>query len=84
MPTARSLMRRFVAVEEIEQATVAFRFGEELPLDYLIRARWFSGYVVRTWSAVLAVFFALGILDFYSRSGSLADQTQERCYCSLT
>ncbi len=36
MLTARSLMRRFVAVEEIKQATVALRVGEELPLDYLI------------------------------------------------
>lgn len=45
MLSARSLMRRFVAVDEIKQAVVALKVGEELPLDYLIEHLAAVGYV---------------------------------------
>src|SRR5262245_12404898 len=72
MLTARSLMRRFVAAEEIKQATVALRVGEELPLDYLIEHLASVGYVRSDPVGSVGEFSSRGgILDFYSPSGSL-------------
>ncbi|MGH9935259.1 MAG: hypothetical protein ACREAM_03380, partial [Blastocatellia bacterium] len=72
MLTARSLMRRFVAVEEIKQATVAMRVGEELPLDYLIEHLASVGYVRSDPVGSVGEFSSRGgILDLYSPSGSL-------------
>ncbi|HEY8458828.1 MAG TPA: hypothetical protein VIM99_00520, partial [Blastocatellia bacterium] len=74
MLTARSLMRRFVAVEEIKQATVALRVGEELPLDYLIEHLASVGYVRSDPIGNVGEFSSRGgILDFYSPSGSLSE-----------
>src|SRR5262245_2360458 len=74
MLTARSLMRRFVAVDEIKQATVALRVGEELPLDYLIEHLASVGYVRSDPVGSVGEFSSRGgILDFYSPSGSLGD-----------
>jgi len=75
MLTTRSLMRRFVAVEEIKQATVALRVGEELPLDYLIEHLVSVGYVRSDPVASVGEFSSRGgILDFYSPSGSLREE----------
>jgi transcription-repair coupling factor (superfamily II helicase) len=74
MLTARSLMRRFVAVEDIKQATVALRVGEELPLDYLIEHLSSVGYVRSDPVGSVGEFSSRGgILDFYSPSGSLGE-----------
>jgi transcription-repair coupling factor (superfamily II helicase) len=74
MLTARSLMRRFVAVEEIKQATVALRVGEELPLDYLIEHLFSVGYVRSDPIGSVGEFSSRGgILDFYSPNGTLGD-----------
>jgi transcription-repair coupling factor (superfamily II helicase) len=74
MLTARSLMRRFVAVEEIKQATVVLRAGEELPLDYLIEHLASVGYVRSDPVGSVGEFSSRGgILDFYSPSGSLGE-----------
>ncbi|HEX5081401.1 MAG TPA: transcription-repair coupling factor [Blastocatellia bacterium] len=73
MLTARSLMRRFVAVEEIKQATVALRVGEELPLDYLIEHLASVGYVRSDPIGNVGEFSSRGgILDFYSPMGNPA------------
>jgi transcription-repair coupling factor (superfamily II helicase) len=72
MLTSRSLMRRFVAVDEIKQATVALRVGEELPLDYLIEHLVSVGYVRSDPVGSVGDFSSRGgILDFYSPSGAL-------------
>src|SRR5262245_14526043 len=72
--TTRSLMRRFVAVDEIKQATVALRVGEELPLDYLIEHLASVGYVRSDPVGSVGEFSSRGgILDFYSPSGSLSE-----------
>ncbi|MBO0724056.1 MAG: transcription-repair coupling factor [Blastocatellia bacterium] len=69
MLTARSLMRRFVAVEEIKQAAAALRVGEELPLDYLIEHLVSVGYVRSDPIGSVGEFSSRGgILDFYSPS----------------
>jgi transcription-repair coupling factor (superfamily II helicase) len=74
MLTSRSLMRRFVSVDEIKQATVALRVGEELPLDYLIEHLASVGYVRSDPVASVGEFSSRGgILDFYSPSGSLGE-----------
>ena len=74
MLTSRSLMRRFVAVDEIKQATVALRVGEELPLDYLIEHLASVGYVRSDPVGSIGEFSSRGgILDFYSPSGSLRE-----------
>jgi transcription-repair coupling factor (superfamily II helicase) len=74
MLTSRSLMRRFVAVDEIKQATVALRVGEELPLDYLIEHLASVGYVRSDPVGSVGEFSSRGgILDFYSPSGSLSE-----------
>jgi transcription-repair coupling factor (superfamily II helicase) len=74
MLTVRSLMRRFVAVEDIKQATVALRVGEELPLDYLIEHLVSVGYVRSDPIGSVGEFSSRGgILDFYSPSGSLGE-----------
>jgi transcription-repair coupling factor (superfamily II helicase) len=75
MLTSRSLMRRFVAVDEIKQACVALRVGEELPLDYLIEHLASVGYVRSDPVGAIGEFSSRGgILDFYSPSGSLNDE----------
>lgn len=74
MLTSRSLMRRFVSVDEIKQATVALRVGEELPLDYLIEHLASVGYVRSDPVGNIGEFSSRGgILDFYSPSGSLSE-----------
>ena len=70
--SARSLMRRFVAVDEIKQAVVALKVGEELPLDYLIEHLAAVGYVRSDPVGGIGEFSSRGgILDFYSPSASL-------------
>jgi transcription-repair coupling factor (superfamily II helicase) len=70
--TARSLMRRYVAIGNIKQAIVAMRAGEELPLDYLIEHLAAVGYVRSDPVGNIGEFsWRGGILDFYSPSGSL-------------
>jgi transcription-repair coupling factor (superfamily II helicase) len=70
--TARSLMRRYVAVDQIKQAVVTLRAGEELPLDYLIEHLAAVGYVRSDPVGNIGEFsWRGGILDFYSPSGSL-------------
>ncbi|MBL8188473.1 MAG: transcription-repair coupling factor [Acidobacteria bacterium] len=72
MLSARSLMRRFVAVDEIKQAVVALKVGEELPLDYLIEHLAAVGYVRSDPVGGIGEFSSRGgILDFYSPSASL-------------
>ncbi len=72
--TTRSLMRRFVAVDEIKQAVVALRVGEELPLDYLIEHLTSVGYVRSDPVGAIGEFSSRGgILDFYSPSGALSE-----------
>lgn len=79
MLTSRSLMRRFVAVDEIKQATVTLRAGEELPLDYLIEHLSSVGYVRSDPVGNIGEFSSRGgILDFYSPSGSLGDDGAAR------
>ena len=71
--TARSLMRRFVAIDEIKGAVVALRVGEELPLDYLIEHLTAIGYVRSDPVGGIGEFSSRGgILDFYSPSGTLS------------
>ncbi|MGH9799738.1 MAG: hypothetical protein ACRD82_05185, partial [Blastocatellia bacterium] len=70
--SARSLMRRFVAVDEIKQAVVALKVGEELPLDYLLEHLSAVGYVRSDPVGGVGEFSSRGgILDFYSPSASL-------------
>jgi transcription-repair coupling factor (superfamily II helicase) len=70
--TARSLMRRYVALGNIKQAIVTLRAGEELPLDYLVEHLAAVGYVRSDPVANIGEFsWRGGILDFYSPSGSL-------------
>ena len=72
MLSARSLMRRFVAVDEIKQAVVALKVGEELPLDYLLEHLVAVGYVRSDPVGGVGEFSSRGgILDFYSPSASL-------------
>ncbi len=70
--SARSLMRRFVALDEIKQAVVTLKVGEELPLDYLIEHLVAVGYVRSDPIGGIGEFSSRGgILDFYSPSASL-------------
>jgi len=70
MLTARSLMRRFVALEEMRRAGVSLRVGEELPLDYLRDHLAAIGYVRSDPVGGVGEFSSRGgILDFYSPSG---------------
>jgi transcription-repair coupling factor (superfamily II helicase) len=72
--TARSLMRRLIAIDQIKQAVVALRVGEELPLDYLIEHLTAVGYVRSDPVGGVGEFSSRGgILDFYSPSGSLSE-----------
>ncbi len=72
MLSARSLMRRFVAVDDIKQAVVALKVGEELPLDYLLEHLSAVGYVRSDPVGGIGEFSSRGgILDFYSPSASL-------------
>jgi transcription-repair coupling factor (superfamily II helicase) len=73
--TSRSLMRRFVSTEEIKQAGVVLRVGEELPLEYLIEHLSSVGYVRADPVGAIGDFSSRGgILDFYSPSGTLGDE----------
>jgi transcription-repair coupling factor (superfamily II helicase) len=77
--TARSLMRRYVAVDQIKQAVVTLRAGEELPLDYLIEHLAAVGYVRSDPVGNIGEFsWRGGILDFYSPSGSLGGGGEAR------
>jgi len=70
--SARSLMRRFVPVEDIKQAIVTLRVGEELPLEYLLEHLVAVGYVRSDPVGGVGEFSSRGgILDFYSPNGSL-------------
>jgi transcription-repair coupling factor (superfamily II helicase) len=70
--TVRSLMRRFTPVNEIKQAVVQLRVGEELPLEYLIEHLTAVGYVRSDPVGGVGEFSSRGgILDFYSPSGSM-------------
>ncbi|MEK7831586.1 MAG: DEAD/DEAH box helicase, partial [Acidobacteriota bacterium] len=72
MLSARSLMRRLVAVDDIKQAVVALKVGEELPLDYLLEHLSAVGYVRSDPVGGIGEFSSRGgILDFYSPSASL-------------
>jgi transcription-repair coupling factor (superfamily II helicase) len=71
MLTTRSLMRRFVAVEEIKHAAAPLRAGDELPLDYLIEHLVSVGYVRSDPIGSVGEFSSRGgILDFYSPIGN--------------
>lgn len=69
--TARSLLRRFVATDEIKHAVATLRVGEELPLDDLLAHLAAVGYV-RTDPVGGAGEFSSrgGILDFYPPSAA--------------
>lgn len=72
MLSVRSLMRRFVAVDDIKQAVVTLKVGEELPLDYLLEHLAAVGYVRSDPVGGIGEFSSRGgILDFYSPSASL-------------
>ncbi|MDX2029538.1 MAG: transcription-repair coupling factor [Blastocatellia bacterium] len=74
MLTTRSLMRRFVSAEQIRQAGVVLRKGEELPLEYLLEHLAEVGYVRSDPVGGIGEFSSRGgILDFYSPSGRLSD-----------
>jgi transcription-repair coupling factor (superfamily II helicase) len=69
--SARSLMRRYVAPDEIRQAGVVLRVGEELPLDYLLEHLVAIGYVRSDPVGSIGEFSSRGgILDFYSPSST--------------
>jgi transcription-repair coupling factor (superfamily II helicase) len=70
---ARSLVRRFVSLDDIKQAGVVLRVGEELPLDYLIEHLAAVGYVRSDPVGGVGEYSSRGgILDFYSPSGQLS------------
>ena len=69
--SARSMMRRYVAPDEIRQAGVVLRVGEELPLDYLLEHLVAIGYVRSDPVGSIGEFSSRGgILDFYSPSAT--------------
>lgn len=71
MFTARSLLRRLVAPEQIKRAAVTLQVGEELPLDYLLEHLAAIGYVRSDPVSSVGEFSSRGgILDFYSPSGN--------------
>lgn len=72
--SARSLLRRFVAADDIKQVVVTLRVGDELPLDYLLTHLTAVGYKRSDPVGGIGEFSSRGgILDFYSPSGSLRD-----------
>ena len=74
MLTVRSLMRRFVGIDEIKQAGVALGVGEEVPLESLLEHLVAVGYVRADPVANTGEFSSRGgILDFYSPSGRLSE-----------
>jgi transcription-repair coupling factor (superfamily II helicase) len=74
MLTSRSVMRRFVSVEEIKRVCVTLRPGDELPLDYLIDHLSSVGYVRSDPVGSIGEFSSRGgILDFYSPGANLSD-----------
>ncbi|HKX26657.1 MAG TPA: transcription-repair coupling factor [Blastocatellia bacterium] len=77
--TARSLMRRFVTLEDLKQAVVTLRVGEELPLEYLIEHLAAVGYVRADPVGSIGEFSSRGgILDFYSTNGQTGDDRATR------
>ncbi len=74
MLSGRSFVRRFVSTDEIRQAGVVLRAGEELPLDYLIEHLAAVGYVRSDPVGGIGEFSSRGgILDFYSPSSRLSN-----------
>ncbi|HZS07416.1 MAG TPA: transcription-repair coupling factor [Blastocatellia bacterium] len=70
--SARSLLRRYVALEEMRRAGVILRVGEELPLDYLLEHLVAIGYVRSDPVGSVGEFSSRGgILDFYSPSATV-------------
>ncbi|MDQ3010298.1 MAG: transcription-repair coupling factor [Acidobacteriota bacterium] len=77
--TCRSLMRRFAPVDEIKQAVVTLRVGEELPLEYLIEHLAAVGYVRSDPVGGVGEFSSRGgILDFYSPSANPSKSLDEK------
>jgi transcription-repair coupling factor (superfamily II helicase) len=77
MLTAHALMRRYVALDEIKQAGVVLRVGEELPLDYLLEHLQAVGYKRSDPVGGIGEFSSRGgILDFYSPSTQLAGRAE--------
>lgn len=75
--TARSLLQRYISPNEIRQAEVQLRVGEELPLDYLISHLQAVGYVRADPVSSVGEFSSRGgILDFYAPVGT-AGKTDE-------
>jgi transcription-repair coupling factor (superfamily II helicase) len=75
MLSSRSLMRRFVSVDEIKLASVTLCAGEELPLDYLIEHLAAVGYVRSDPVGNIGEFSSRGgILDFYSPGATLINE----------
>ena len=65
--TARSLLQRFIAPEEVRQSVVRLRVGEELPLDELLGHLVSIGYVRSDPVGNIGEFSSRGgILDIYS------------------
>jgi transcription-repair coupling factor (superfamily II helicase) len=76
MMTAHALLRRYVALDEIKQAGVVLRVGEELPLEYLLEHLVAVGYKRADPVGGVGEFSSRGgILDFYSPSGQLSQTT---------
>lgn len=77
MLTAHALLRRYVALDEIKQAGVVLRVGEELPLEYLLEHLVAVGYKRSDPVGGVGEFSSRGgILDFYSPSGQLSQSTE--------
>ncbi|MBI1762322.1 MAG: transcription-repair coupling factor [Acidobacteria bacterium] len=75
--TAHALLRRYVALDEIKQAGVVLRVGEELPLDYLLEHLVAVGYKRSDPVGGVGEFSSRGgILDFYSPSAQLSKATE--------
>jgi transcription-repair coupling factor (superfamily II helicase) len=70
--SSRSMLRRYIAPEEIRQAGVVLRVGEELPLDYLLEHLVAIGYMRSDPVGSIGEFSSRGgILDFYSPSATV-------------
>ena len=68
--TARSLLRRYVALDETRRAGVPLRAGEELPLDYLLEHLSAIGYMRADPVGGVGEYSSRGgILDFYGPVG---------------
>lgn len=70
--SVRSLLRRYVGLETMQQAGVSLRVGDELPLDYLLEHLVSIGYVRSDPVGGIGEFSSRGgILDFYSPSATV-------------